>query len=76
MEDASTTASSPTGKRKHQSKGWSRDAVVVCHCLDLTHKHVHCPCEQCDGKVVSTSTEYRHWQQNKYLDDDLLDTSR
>lgn len=80
MEDAS---SSRAGKRKHQSKGWSRDEVVVCNCVDLMYKHVDCPCELCDGKAVSTSAEYRHWQHNKYLDletdlelDDLFDTSR
>ena len=63
MEDALCSR-----KRKHKSKGWSRNEICACHCEDLAYKHVHCPCDQCSGKAVPTSTEYRHWQHNMYLD--------
>ena len=26
--------------------------------------HSHCPCDRCNGKAVSRSTEFRHWQQS------------
>ena len=63
MEDAHCS-----GRRKRKAKQWLRDAICVCHCDHLSYKHVHCPCDQCGGKAVTTSTEYRHWQQNMYLD--------
>ena len=28
----------------------------------MSYTHTHCPCFRCNGKAVSRSTEYRHWQ--------------
>ena len=45
-------------KRKHTSRGWQGYEISVTYCEDLAYKHVHCPCDQCCGKAVPTSTEY------------------
>ena len=43
-------------------KIWDREDIISCKCGDVTYTHAHCPCEYCDGRAVSRSTEYRHWQ--------------
>ena len=40
---------------------WKRHEIVSCHCLELAYIHVHCPCEVCNLKAVSTATEHLHW---------------
>ena len=42
---------------------WTREDVSYCSCTALSYIHSHCPCQQCNGKAVSRSTEYRHWQE-------------
>lgn len=46
---------------------WSREEVSYCNCTELRFTHTHCPCDCCEGKAVSRSTEYRHWQQAQGL---------
>ena len=46
---------------------WARDQVSYCSCTDVTYTHTHCPCKRCNGKAVSRSTEYRHWQEATLL---------
>lgn len=42
---------------------WDREDISYCKCDDVSYYiHAHCPCQECNGKAVSTSTEYRHWQ--------------
>lgn len=33
--------------------------------LPFAYPHAHCPCEVCQGKAVSRSTEFRHWECTK-----------
>ena len=40
---------------------WDREDITYCKCPSLRYAHAHCPCEECNGKAVSRSTEYRHW---------------
>ena len=44
---------------------WDREDITYCKCPSLKYAHAHCPCEECDGKAVSRSTEYRHWMAAK-----------
>ena len=44
------------------SRFWTREQITYCNCDALCYTHTHCPCFRCDGKAVSRSTEYRHWQ--------------
>ena len=44
---------------------WDRVDITYCKCPSLRYAHAHCPCEECDGKAVSRSTEYRHWMATK-----------
>ena len=46
---------------------WDRDDILCCKCSSLRFMHAHSPCEECDGKAVSRSTEYRHWLAAKQL---------
>ena len=41
---------------------WKREDVSICECSSKPYKHVHCPCESCNGKAVRIITEYRHWK--------------
>lgn len=41
---------------------WNREDVSYCKCSDVAYTHSHCPCHECNGRAVSRSTEYRHWQ--------------
>ncbi|KAM7426948.1 hypothetical protein ABFA07_021841 [Porites harrisoni] len=58
-------------KRAKSSRGscivWERRDVSTCTCSELTYRHSHCPCESCNGKAVSSSTEYNHWEKNIIL---------
>lgn len=45
------------------SISWNRDTVACCYCSALRYVHSHCPCHKCNGKAVSRSTEYRHWEE-------------
>lgn len=40
---------------------WNRCDIVGCSCPATSSAHVHCPCQDCNGRAVSRSTEYRHW---------------
>ena len=40
---------------------WDRKDITYCKCPNLRYAHAHCPCEECNGKAVSCSTEYCHW---------------
>ena len=44
------------------SRFWTREQITYCNCDALQYTHTHCPCFRCNGKAVSRSTEYRHWQ--------------
>ena len=44
------------------SRFWTREQITYCNCGTLSYTHTHCPCFRCNGKAVSRSTEYRHWQ--------------
>ena len=35
--------------------------MSCCTCPSLNFRHVHCPCELCEGRAVCRATEYRHW---------------
>jgi hypothetical protein len=41
---------------------WNREDVSYCKCSDVAYTHSHCPCQECNGRAVSRSTEYRHWK--------------
>ena len=41
---------------------WTREHITYCNCGALSCTHTHYPCFHCNGKAVSRSTEYRHWQ--------------
>ena len=41
---------------------WTREHITYCNCGALSYTHTHCPCFHCNGKAVSRSTKYRHWQ--------------
>lgn len=47
--------------------GWSRKSVSYCFCAALSYTHAHFPCERCNGKAVSRSTEYSHWKDSKAI---------
>ncbi len=49
------------------SYAWAREQVSYCYCAALSYAHAHCPCNKCDGKAVSRSPEYRHWQEASLL---------
>ncbi|XP_031549912.1 uncharacterized protein LOC116287378 [Actinia tenebrosa] len=51
-----------------RKRSWDRFSIVRCHCEDLAYTHVHCPCEKCDGKAVSFSLEYIHWNKKKSIE--------
>ena len=44
------------------SRFWTCEQITYCNCDALSYTHMHCPCVRCNGKAVSRSTEYRHWQ--------------
>ena len=52
-------------------RSWDRTEIVRCQCNELSYLHVHCPCSFCKGKPVSSSVEYRHWQQQEAVDTEL-----
>lgn len=56
-------------QRKEEFKfiTWARSDVSTCTCPDLNYRHSHCPCESCNGRAVSSSTEYIHWEKNNIL---------
>ena len=35
--------------------------IVSCWWPSSYSAHIHCPCQKCNGRAVSRSTEYRHW---------------
>ena len=41
---------------------WTHEYITYCNCGALSYTHTHCSCFHCNGKAVSRSTEYRHWQ--------------
>ena len=41
---------------------WSRDSVVSCSCSEKGYRHVHCPCEECEGKACPRTVEMLHWK--------------
>lgn len=45
------------------SRSWTREQITYCCCDALSYMHTHCLCLRCNGKAVSRSTEYRHWQE-------------
>ena len=40
---------------------WDREDITYCQRPSLWYAYAHCPCEECDRRAVSCSTEYRHW---------------
>jgi len=55
---------------------WDREDILSCKCPMLRYTHAHCPCEECEGKAVSRSTEYRHWTAAKQqLQADMQETT-
>lgn len=52
-------------------RSWDRTEIIRCQCNELSYPHVHCPCSFCKGKPVSSSVEYRHWQQQAAIDTEL-----
>lgn len=48
-------------RKDRRLRAWERSDVPYCSCPALSYKHTHCPCEECLGKAVSRSTEFRHW---------------
>lgn len=44
---------------------WDRVDIVACSCPDKTYLHVHCPCEQCEGKATSRKVELEHWKHSQ-----------
>ena len=46
---------------------WDRVDIVACSCPDKTYLHVHCPCEQCEGKATSRKVELEHWKRSQLL---------
>ena len=48
-------------------ESWSRLKISYCKCPALSYVHTHCPCQKCNGKAVSRSVEYRHWQASTIL---------
>ena len=57
----------PKRPRKEKFRKWTRSDVSTCTCSDLSYRHSHCPCETCNGKAVSSSTEFRHWERSNLL---------
>ena len=54
----------PTVRIKRKMVAWSQKDVSTCTCEELAYRHSHCPCQNCNGKAVSSSTEYSHWERN------------
>ena len=48
--------------KRQRTLTWRRDDVPYCKCPTLSYTHAHCPCDNCKGKAVSRSTEFRHWE--------------
>ena len=48
--------------------------MPYCFCAALSYAHAHCPCERCNGKAVSRSTEYSHWKDSKVIANATLRT--
>ena len=46
---------------------WDRVDIVACSCPEKTYLHVHCPCEQCEGKATSRKVELEHWKRSQLL---------
>ena len=57
----------PKIPRKEKFRKWTRSEVSTCTSLDLSYRHSHCPCETCNGRAVSSSTEFHHWERNNLL---------
>ena len=59
-------------KRSHSESfnktSWDRNEITLCYCNGLPYRHVHCPCELCDGRPVARSTEFYHWQSAEFLE--------
>ena len=56
-------------------RSWDRTEIIRCQCNELSYLHVHCSCSFCKGKPVSSSVEYRHWQQQAAIDTELDDST-
>lgn len=41
---------------------WRRYDVACCTCKEKNYRHVHCPCNTCNGRATDRKTEIRHWQ--------------
>ena len=59
---------SKMAERTVRKRSWDRCSIVRCHCEDLCYTHVHCPCEICAGKAVSSSLEHIHWNTEKCIE--------
>ena len=46
---------------------WDRDAVAYCSSTALQYIHMRWPCQNCNGKVVTRSTELRHRKAAKLI---------
>ena len=46
---------------------WDRDAVAYCSCAALRYVHVHCPCQNCNGKAVARSNKLQHRKAAKLI---------
>ena len=52
---------------------WNHCDIVSCSCPSSYSAHVHCPCQKCNGRAVSRSTEYRHWNDTIILMGQTID---
>lgn len=52
---------------------WKRSDISCCICNEKKYRHVHCPCNSCNGRATDRKTEIRHWQEANRA---ALETSR
>lgn len=50
-------------------KFWSRRDISTCNCSERSYRHVHCPCQTCNGRATDKNTELRHWREASILHD-------
>ena len=39
--------------------------IAACSCCEKSYLHVHCPCEECNGRATSRKTELEHWRRSQ-----------
>ena len=44
---------------------WDRVDIVACSCPEKSYLHVHCPCEECNGRATSRKVELEHWRRSQ-----------